>query len=183
MRTQLRCLFLFAATVCAQTDRDEAIVKQLNEKLIQLKDIPADQVRKRAEITAGFTDQMFMHYRSTVIQRDFARMLTSALVGKNLSHENLTPITRSIVEALNTAFKCRDTHRELGQSMRFRASATSMYNALRELRVSATEASMVTEGLLNAGSLIVNPPRFFFRHIPPAFPQDLLRKRETQPDL
>ena len=109
MRTGLLCLILFTTVAIAQTNRSVAIVRRLNEHLIPLKGLSADISPEKTLIMRRFSDEMFMLYQTTVIPEGLAYSLTSALAGKKLTQENLTPLTRSTIAALNAASDCRGT--------------------------------------------------------------------------
>ena len=102
MRTLSLCLAIFAGGANAQTGRGEAIVKQLTERLLPLKDLSPDRGPKQTEIAEGFAAQMFQHYRIGIISKDLASSLTSALAGKDLTPENLTRLMQSMHGASTT---------------------------------------------------------------------------------
>ena len=182
MRTLSLCLAIFAGGANAQTGRGEAIVKQLTERLLPLKDLSPDRGPKQTEIAEGFAAQMFQHYRIGIISKDLASSLTSALAGKDLTPENLTRLMQSMISSINAAFLCRDTKCELGNSTRFRVFALDVYNALLDLDVSVRETSNVTEGLFKAGLFIVKRPPLYWMPgtpIPPAYPPKLSRQQAS----
>ena len=107
-------------------------------------------------------------YGETVIPWDLAYALTSVLAGKDLSNDNLRPLTRAILEAVSSAFLCRNEHSNLRDSVQLRAAVEHAYRALLALNVTATNARVVVGSLLKAG-LYVCADRTLVVPIPPAF--------------
>ena len=174
MRTVLSALLLFAVTVGAQPDRYEAILTRLNRHLLPLKSMAASQGAAQEEIMRRYADEMSKLYQTTVIPRDLSRSLTAALAGKDLTNENLMPLTRSIVAALNLAFDCRESRQcELGKLEGFRSSALGTYNALLALGAGPPQARTVMNEVLRAGLLIRKRQDPVFRNIPPGVPPKL----------
>ena len=187
-------LLLFTLTVSAQTTGDDELVSRLNSALLPLKSLPKgdalpDLVAMTAEDRAAlraavanqnpaqnrvmlrFADDMAELYGVAVILWDFAYALTSVLAGKDVSQDTLTPLTSSILGALDSAF----ARSNLRKSAQFRASVEHAYDALLALGVSPANTRVVVDSLLKAADLIVN--RRPFQLIPPAFPPMLPQRR------
>jgi hypothetical protein len=89
---------------------------------------------------------------------DQAYKLTSALAGKDLSEESLTPLVEGIVGMAESAVECRNTSSSLQNSAVFRSSAQKAWAALRALEVSNTDIRVVTDALFRGSKAAASPP-------------------------
>src|SRR5207248_2820429 len=69
--------------------------------------------------------------------------LTSALAGKDLSEDNVTPLVEGIIGMAESAIECRNTSAPLQNSAAFRTSAEKTWTALQTLGVKNPELRVV----------------------------------------
>jgi hypothetical protein len=164
MKTLSLGLLLVAMTVNAQPIGDDAIVTRLNLDLMALRSLSVGSP-ERSQAMGRYASDINKLYPIGFVTRDLAYALTSALAGKGLSDDTLTPLTRATLGIIDSAFACRTDSSDLRNSVQFRASIEQAYHALLALDASAPNTRVVMGLLFRAADRIAHP---IVRPIPPA---------------
>jgi len=148
-------VLLFALPASGQNDYGTALLNRLSSKLRPMAKLTTTGGPEHEEVMRAYTIEMMQLFGSSVVTRNFARQLTSALWSKPLNSENLLPLNRAALNAFAVAVACRKQHCQLGKSEALRAAADDFCLSLRMIGVSKIESLMVTEQLLRACDLVV----------------------------
>ena len=149
------CLLLFTLSVSVRAEPDP-LVARLNADLMPLKDSPGSA--ERARIMAQLSrDLNQFYFAQNFAKARLTSRLTGVLIGRDLSDENLTPLTSAIAGALRGAIWCRIRGFNIRSSTEFRAATVQAYKALIALGVSTRDTQAVVALLFNAADWVAPP--------------------------
>jgi hypothetical protein len=169
MKKQSLCLLIFAAMATAQSPDHKELVARLTADLMPMRSIessPDNAAQQR--VMAQFATDISKLHPPGFVSRDLAYALTSAIAGKDLSDDNLTPLVNGILANFGSALACKADICDLMKSVQFRAFTKQTLSALTALDVSARDAMGVIRLVYQAADRIVRAPASLIR---PATPE------------
>jgi hypothetical protein len=159
MKKRSWCLLIFATIATAQSPDHKALVAQLSADLMPMRSIessPDNPAQKR--VMAQFAMDVSKLHPPGFVSRNLAFALTSAISGKQLSEDNLTPLVDGILANFISALACKPDSCDLMKSVQFRASIKQSHSALRALGVSLPETQGVMRLIYQAANRVARPP-------------------------
>jgi hypothetical protein len=169
MQKRSLCLLIFTTIAAAQSPDHKALVARLNADLLPMRSIessPDNPAQKR--VMVQFAMDISKLHPPGFVSRDLAYALTSAIAGKDLSDENLTPLVNGILANFVIALACQANSCDLIKSVQFSASIKQTHSALTDLGVSARDAIGVVRLVYQAADRVVRTPASLIR---PATPE------------
>jgi hypothetical protein len=155
MKKGTLCLLFFAIAATAQLKEYEVIVARLNADLMQMRSIDSSADNPlQTRIMAQFAKDVNALHPLGFVTRNLAFSLTSALAGRDLSDEKLTPLVNGILVNYAAALACKANSCDLLKSVPFRASIEQTYSALVDLGVTAPDAQRVMRLVYQAASRV-----------------------------
>jgi hypothetical protein len=159
MKKRSLCLLIFATIANAQQPDSKALIARLNADLMPMRSIESspDNPAQKHVMVQFATDISKLHPPGFV-SRDLAYALTSAIAGKDLSDDNLTPLVTGILANFVSALACKAASCDLMKSVQFSTSIKQTHSALTDLGVSAWDAIAVIRLVYQAADRVARPP-------------------------